>query len=52
MLTVAAHNSQHTLPALLGFIALMGSLALGLFIVATLHGRSQRINRPWGSGSG
>lgn len=43
MLILAAHNGQHTLPAVLGFLGLMGSLALGLFLVLALRGRSRRV---------
>jgi hypothetical protein len=42
MLVLAAHNHHHVGPALLGFLAFLGSIGLGLYLVVTLSGTLHR----------
>lgn len=42
MLILAAHKQQHTLPAVLGFLILFGSLGLGVCLIAAVRSRLHR----------
>jgi len=43
MFVLAAHKYQHTLPTFLGLLALLGSIGLGVGLVAALNGKSHRL---------